>query len=439
MCDFCDETAQVYTLGNLAKMVDEVFSSYYVMSFPKPPDYRQDGQSSTQAIMHAAGIPENAAKQIREILENWYYVSIYDGEAIPYSKDTYYIEAPIDTDELEKQWLEFERMLKSEARFFNTRGYELLESIFSAINTLPVKGERSTIVKAGPGLEISQLYRARVFQSEEKLKDALASPVVELGPPPSQLAVAGRMNAQGIAVFYGADTPETAIAEVRPPVGSEVVVTRFDILKTLNLLDLTAFQDLLPKGSLFDLAFNETVRKAKFLKNLSDQMAKPIMPDDQAQQYLITQAIADFLSFHADLQLDGIIYPSVQIEHSGVNIMLFNKSSSVIPDKHADNIRLYVNVREYASDEFVKMYSVTEKKINKEIMAVIRRVDPFSGLFSHSNTQYYHDHRKPVLRLDNESIKVHVIRGVSFSKTTYSVNRISIEDTNEDDIQDLPW
>ena len=39
------------------------------------------------------------------------------------------------------------------------------------------------------------------------------------------------MNAQGIAVFYGAGDVETALAEVRPPVGSRVVTAEFEIIR----------------------------------------------------------------------------------------------------------------------------------------------------------------------------------------------------------------
>jgi hypothetical protein len=37
-------------------------------------------------------------------------------------------------------------------------------------------------------------------------------PDEEIGPPPPSLAVAGRMNAAGIAVFYGATDPSVALS-----------------------------------------------------------------------------------------------------------------------------------------------------------------------------------------------------------------------------------
>jgi len=49
--------------------------------------------------------------------------------------------------------------------------------------------------------------------------------------------------------------------------------------------------------------------------------------------YLITQAVADYLSMDASLQLDGIMFPSVQhgdaAASTGANIILFHKASEV--------------------------------------------------------------------------------------------------------------
>lgn len=39
------------------------------------------------------------------------------------------------------------------------------------------------------------------------------------------------MNARGVSVFYGANDPTAAIAEVRPPVGSQVAVAQFEIIR----------------------------------------------------------------------------------------------------------------------------------------------------------------------------------------------------------------
>jgi RES domain len=72
------------------------------------------------------------------------------------------------------------------------------------------------------------LYRARVFfQDMAKFEEAMKRPDRDIGPPPPSVAVAGRMNAAGISVFYGATHPGVALAEVQPPVGSKSIDRRF--------------------------------------------------------------------------------------------------------------------------------------------------------------------------------------------------------------------
>ena len=108
------------------------------------------------------------------------------------------------------------------------------------------------IVDAGPGASLGAVYRARFFQSDDKLEVALTRPDKHIGPPLSAFANAGRMNAHGISVFYGASDPMVALAEVRPPVGSKVAVARFEIVRPIRLLDPTALGDDATIGSIFD-------------------------------------------------------------------------------------------------------------------------------------------------------------------------------------------
>ncbi len=149
------------------------------------------------------------------------------------------------------------------------------------------------------------------------------------------------MNAAGIAVFYGATDPSVALAEVRPPVGSKVLIAFFEVIRPLRLLDLPALAGIVSeKGSIFDAAYVHRLKRAEFLRGLSQRISRPIMPDDQPSDYLLTQAVADFLATAADPTLDGIIYPSAQggylppcwrlapVEDKG-NVVLFHKSARV--------------------------------------------------------------------------------------------------------------
>jgi hypothetical protein len=137
------------------------------------------------------------------------------------------------------------------------------------------------------------------------------------------------MNARGISVFYGANDPGVALAEVRPPVGSWVAVARFEIVRPLRLLDLTALSQVIVEGSIFDPSYGDLLERAMFLRNLSTRIVMPVMPDDEQFKYLATQAIADFSATENNPLLDGIIYRSVQVSGNALNIVLFHKAAWV--------------------------------------------------------------------------------------------------------------
>jgi hypothetical protein len=52
------------------------------------------------------------------------------------------------------------------------------------------------------------------------------------------------MSAAGVSVFYGATDRDVALVEVRPPVGSKVLIGCFEVIRPLRLLDLPALNEL---------------------------------------------------------------------------------------------------------------------------------------------------------------------------------------------------
>ncbi|MFJ5253911.1 RES family NAD+ phosphorylase [Pseudomonas sp. NPDC088414] len=166
--------------------------------------------------------------------------------------------------------------------------------------------------------------------------DALSHPERSLGAPPPGVGGAGRMNARGVSVFYGATNVQTAIAEVRPPVGSLVVSATFRATRELRLLNLGALNDICPNQALsyFQPERMEQGQRCAFPAALREQLLLPVMPEMVDQGYLITQAIADFLSTHPKLNLDGILFPSIQVSQhgdppAGHNVILFTKASGM--------------------------------------------------------------------------------------------------------------
>ena len=250
------------------------------------------------------------------------------GEEFEFNADSYYEQKDSSGITWQYEWRQFERTLKTEARYFSRAATDHLAAVFGRIDQLGSLDGKSVVRDAGPGTPIEVLFRARVFQSEEPLKEALCRPDRHLGSPPARAAAAGRMNARGISVFYGATSADVALAEVRPPVGSKVALATFRIIRPLRLLDLSALENASDAGSVFDPTLLQRLERVSFLKSLGRKMTRPVMPDDQEFDYLATQAVADFLATENDPPLDGIRFNSTQSEE-GDNIVLFHKASRV--------------------------------------------------------------------------------------------------------------
>src|SRR3546814_20034581 len=97
------------------------------------------------------------------------------------------------------------------------------------------------------------------------------------------------MNAAGLPAFYGATEAQTALAEVRPPVGSWVVIARFSALRPLKLLDLTLLSQIqLREGvSLFDAKTVAMAYRRDFLRPICEQIVAPVMQAHPTRNYLI--------------------------------------------------------------------------------------------------------------------------------------------------------
>jgi len=324
-------------------------------------------------------------------------------------------------------WRSLEKSLKTEARFFSRTAANHLASIFDGIGELQTRDGRPLVVDAGPGTDFHALYRARVFQSDDKLEAALARPDIHLGSPPAPLAAAGRMNAHGISVFYGANNQKAAIAEVRPPVGSQVVVARFEIIRKLRLLDLTALNDIRVTRSIVDFGLAGRIETAMFLRSLSWRIVRPVMPDDEPLEYVATQAIADFLATEASAPIDGIIFPSVQGTRDDLNVVVFHKAARVESMNIPGGTKISTSTGRWAEDGWVEDYEVLEnvppldgEGDNEQgpawpVITAISQATPADPRDA--------DRRDAGLRIVLESMKVHRVKRVEFATDEFTVKR----------------
>src|SRR3546814_1210703 len=97
-----------------------------------------------------------------------------------------------------------ESSLRSEARYLNPKFVQFMKSIFDDIADDVTVDGASVLVDAGPGSAYEQLFRARVFQSERSLIDALQHPERFIGAHLADIGASGRMNAAGLPSFSGA-------------------------------------------------------------------------------------------------------------------------------------------------------------------------------------------------------------------------------------------
>jgi RES domain-containing protein len=236
---------------------------------------------------------------------------------------------PYDMDHeagVDFEWNDFEHSVKHESRLLSKPGKSKAETApeknYEFVRSLLVfAAEHAGLIQ--PLARGSKLYRARTERDSRKLeRDAQGSPEAELGPAPEGSASAGRMNAQGVPMFYAAFDAETACAEVasHSPY-DEVVAGTFILQQPLRVLDLT---QSLPIRSVFD--DSPPVEGEARLASLGyyvQRITQPVILDgNHPVDYAPTQVLTDAFRYWADPRIDGIVYPSL-VSKGGKNVVLF--------------------------------------------------------------------------------------------------------------------
>ncbi|QRY32356.1 RES domain-containing protein [Variovorax sp. PDNC026] len=410
-CDFCEAEAQVVSIEDIALECHLVLRTHFRRSDRVPAVWLHDrtpaGSDLTATLASLNAVPTDALDELaravteagfdRDTFSSWY-------ETDPHEDDDPWFERRTDTEgPMSSSWKRAEASLRTESRYVNPMAMDMLNSVFLNIADDRTKMDEPVIMEAGPGTGRTELFRARVFSTSEDLENAMKHPERFLGTPPAGLGRAGRMNAKGQPVFYGATAAEIAIAEVRPPVGSWVVVAAFEITRPLQLLHLSRLRGLKLDEtlSLFDPKSVTGAQRRDFLRVLSEQMVMPVMPDLEEREYLLTQVISDYLATHPATSLDGIIYPSAQLgpnmqsEVSG-NVVLFAKSSFVRNADAGRNTASF-SLWEYEEDGPGK-YPNPEIQITK----------------GPSKVDCASDARPESLALLYDQIKIHQVKGVQY-------------------------
>jgi hypothetical protein len=248
-----------------------------------------------------------------------------DGD-VPFFDDTCnYVGSPVSLHEYFAEWNFAVQELKYRRRFFSSSAKALFDKLFDGVEEMQAWSDEGnnheSVVRELP--KGSELFRARICDSHSVLKDILSDPFKHVGPPPASKARAGRMNADGVTVFYGATDQDTSLAEMRPPLGGDSAVITLQTTKTLRMLDFKRLQFAYGGEPLsyFQPDFAEQVEKNGFRRRLHKLISQPITPGREAD-YLITQTMAEYLSHIHETPFDGVLFASVQ-RAEGTNVVLF--------------------------------------------------------------------------------------------------------------------
>jgi hypothetical protein len=279
-CSYCEKSRKAIQLTSLAERIHWAIEEHFYLTSNEPSsieyamlsdkesnyDWARSGEPINYLIQDVAGVNKAIASDVQKHLSMYFGGDPKEFEENPYEDEACYEENPPDSYAL--------------PRFFSQFKEQVLDELFSNLDSLKTFDGKSVVRIAGPNTENPNIFRARVSQTHNSLDQILKNPVKELAAPPPKSAKHGRMNAAGISVFYGATHSETCIAEARPPVGSHVVVGRFQIIRNIRLLDLNILSEIYVKGSYFDPEFKGCKGHAAFLQHLVGELTKPVMPDE---------------------------------------------------------------------------------------------------------------------------------------------------------------
>ncbi|MBV8272598.1 MAG: RES domain-containing protein [Cupriavidus sp.] len=378
-CSECGESDQVaITLEQLGKLMEPIMRENFMLGeaykvFDGDDDrgrWMQTGEDIENLVQEVLGqyVSINGAIAEAVVDAEEYWPS--RGEEAFWDPTSNYVPRPSGTEFYHSQWDNTLTELKYGRRFFSPAARRLFKKLFADVEGLRARAGTRTrpVVRRLP--VGTSLYRARVCNSKADLDAAFAAPFTRVGPPPKEMARAGRMNAEGVVVFYGATEPETARAELRPALQSDILQIVVQTTAPLRILDFSRLEAARSslRLSYFQSNYREELERSRFLQFLHALISRPIVPGHEAD-YLITQTMAEYLAHVHEASFDGIVFSSAQ-RAGGTNVVLFSDPTLLTGSvEDAFHIR-YV-------DSSIRLFSTTAIKYTHREVEV--RVNPDSG------------------------------------------------------------
>jgi hypothetical protein len=321
-------------LAEVGRMVDPALRANYAIG-----EYmfdHQEGDDLQTIINETTGADDDQVIQalVGWLIENDDYWPPDGGEPF-YGDDQSYVRLEPNGWRHSSLWRRFRDDILHRQRFFNTNAEDLLAEIFEGVQYQADIGNQPAFYRLEPDAA-PELFRARMVAGDEAYQRIAADPAAEMAPPPPGLRRAGRMNAAGIAVFYAALTDETATAELRPPVGSQICLAIFRLTRPIHVLDLTRFTR--PGKQIDIFAKNQLKRTTQwaFMQSFAAEISKPILPGDEHLEYVPAQVVAEYLAHRpmkwrgGEATVNAIMFRSAQ-NPGGKNIAILGEAARVKP------------------------------------------------------------------------------------------------------------
>ncbi len=225
-------------------------------------------------------------------------------------------------DSVHEGWDKFSYNVKHKARFFSHQSYCVTDEL-EYFNDFFKQAEFK--------ISKQDIFRGRLIQGtfnrQEEIFTAISNnPEEELGKTPIEYSKNNRFSPIGIPYGYFSYDKETALAEIRANIDDTVVMGRFFLKESLNLVNLekTSISKYInPFLETFD--FKIYCNKS-FIENFIKDITKVISSNDTLLEYVPTQIMSEYIW---SLGYDGFTYDSSQY-NDGVNIVIFEKNPTFI-------------------------------------------------------------------------------------------------------------
>ncbi|MDP9901289.1 RES family NAD+ phosphorylase [Variovorax ginsengisoli] len=327
-CIGCNqEVYSAISVKEIAKALLPALPNHFMVDEDLYPGY---SMGLSEIIKHAIGCEnENINHQISTHLEK---PDAEEDDFYSQHQEYCWKSSPFDSEEHQRwyvvgDWINIAESLAYGQRFFNTRARLFFESLIGEA----LEAKNSDNLNSPAAIRMLpkgfQIYRARRANTSAEIKAITDSPAVQFNAPPKETLSNNRMNAAGVSLLYTASDPETAISEVRPAVGQHVAVAEFITKKELQLFDFTALTKKLSyeKISLLDPNHEGRAHLRLLLTYLHDEISKPARTT--SNDYIVTQALSEFICYMKEPHFDGIIFGSVQ-NPEGINFVFFDNEKN---------------------------------------------------------------------------------------------------------------